>query len=430
MSRSRGRSSNSVSLFPFLAVLVCAMGSLIFLLIVTTRQIRSESVAKHLAKRQAGVGETHVALGDAAQDGGTKPANPRTKTSPSAGAHRTDSGLCGTGSGASHSRFAAGQSHSAAPFGAGTKTDLARRYRPEAESAGSQRQTPAQIQELEAARQGWLDLVRKKEQTVAKLQADVDVLTLKLKTINSQIEAVAKNRSANSDAQRQLLITQNQMLGQLAKIEQQLDEARKLANGSATKFQVVPFDGQTGTNYRPIIIECTGAGMRFVPEDVLLTQEDFDGFTLGKNPLLSGAKAISDYWTKVSVRSGGSEPEPYVLLIVRPSGSKYYAARQLLDALDRPFGYELVEENLPIEIPPRDPVAAELCRTAVEAVLREREDFKKLLASHGPEILSRNPNYRVKRKPEGGFEVEYAPDGKFAEDGFGARSRIAARWES
>ncbi len=43
MSR-RPRTANSVSLFPFLAVLVCAMGALILLLIVTTRRIRSDAI--------------------------------------------------------------------------------------------------------------------------------------------------------------------------------------------------------------------------------------------------------------------------------------------------------------------------------------------------------------------------------------------------
>ena len=46
MSRRQARSTNSVSLFPFLAVLVCAMGALIFLLLVTTRRIRSQSIAR------------------------------------------------------------------------------------------------------------------------------------------------------------------------------------------------------------------------------------------------------------------------------------------------------------------------------------------------------------------------------------------------
>lgn len=43
MSRHR-HEARSVSLFPFLAVLICAMGALIFLLVVTTRRIRHQAV--------------------------------------------------------------------------------------------------------------------------------------------------------------------------------------------------------------------------------------------------------------------------------------------------------------------------------------------------------------------------------------------------
>lgn len=420
MSRSRGQSGNSISLFPFLAVLMCAMGLLIFLLLVTTQQIRTDTIALHIARRKSEKPQTPTVV---------KPSlplaiAPQVVEPPSLNSEpvfpwepeiiEPIPGLVELGNGQTYPVFPPAKVAPPEPD-----------PEPLWPAAMAQKPNPTdpniklrvKASELEAAKKAWLDAVQKKQQTVAKLQAEVDLLTESLKKINSQIEAVAKERSGNSETEQQLLKTQNQMLGQLAKVEQQIDDARKLANGSATKFQVVPFDGQTGTNYRPIIIECTAAGMRFVPEDVLLTQEDFDSFTLGKNPLLAGARALSDYWTKVSIRSRGTEPEPYVLLIVRPSGAKYFAARQLLEALDRPFGYELVEENLPIQVPPVDPVAAELCKSAVEATLREREDLKRLLAEHGPEILSRNPNYRVIRKPEGGFDVEYSPDGKFPDQG-------------
>ena len=43
MSR-QGKEARSVSLFPFLAVLICAMGALIFLLVVTTRRIRHQAI--------------------------------------------------------------------------------------------------------------------------------------------------------------------------------------------------------------------------------------------------------------------------------------------------------------------------------------------------------------------------------------------------
>ena len=49
MKPRQKKSNQSVSLFPFLAVLICAMGALIFLLIVTTRRIRKEAIAQATA---------------------------------------------------------------------------------------------------------------------------------------------------------------------------------------------------------------------------------------------------------------------------------------------------------------------------------------------------------------------------------------------
>ena len=46
---SRQKSSATVSLFPFLAVLVCAMGALILLLLAMTQKIRQQQVARELA---------------------------------------------------------------------------------------------------------------------------------------------------------------------------------------------------------------------------------------------------------------------------------------------------------------------------------------------------------------------------------------------
>ncbi|MCA9071732.1 MAG: hypothetical protein KDA84_22550, partial [Planctomycetaceae bacterium] len=426
MSGSRARNDNSVSLFPFLAVLVCAMGALIFLLIVTTRRIRSEAVAQAKAKAAQQeeeqkareqiprpiLSEPRLYPDINPQIVGTTPTT-ITEPTPPEEPERIEPtpGLVVLGP---------AQSTPVMP----PKIILPPPPPlPEPEpiwpAAIAQKPGPPdpnvplqkELEKLKAARQSWLAMVTKREQTTTKMKQQVEDLTAKLKKINSQIEAIAEKRLGDSKTERELKLAQSQMLGQLAKVEQKIADTKNRLAGSPTKFQVIPFDGKTGTNYRPIIIECTQAGMRFQPEGVLLTQNDFDGFTVGKNPLLAGAKALSDYWTTVSVKSGGKEPEPYVLLIVRPSGSKFYAARQLLEALDRPFGYELVEETLPLDVPPVDPVAAELLRKAVASTLKEREDLKQLLAAHGAEMLSRNPKYRVIRKPGGGYDVEYAPQG-------------------
>ena len=143
-----------------------------------------------------------------------------------------------------------------------------------------------ELAKLESARQAWLDLLQKKEQNAAKLKQQVGGLTETLKKINSQIETVTKQRAKDRETQLQLELAKNRILGQIAKVDRDIEEAQKRSIGAPTKFQVVPFDGHTGTNYRPILIECTAAGMRFLPENVLLKHDDFDGFTVGKNPLL------------------------------------------------------------------------------------------------------------------------------------------------
>ena len=49
MSR-RARHQTTVSLFPFLAVLLCAMGALLVLLVITTRQIRDDVIREASAR--------------------------------------------------------------------------------------------------------------------------------------------------------------------------------------------------------------------------------------------------------------------------------------------------------------------------------------------------------------------------------------------
>ena len=53
MSRVRARSGPSISLFPFLAVLLCTMGSLLVLLVLFSRSAsRADSAAAEAARRQ------------------------------------------------------------------------------------------------------------------------------------------------------------------------------------------------------------------------------------------------------------------------------------------------------------------------------------------------------------------------------------------
>ncbi len=60
MARNR-RNASAVSLFPFLAVLMCTMGALIVLLVVISQQIRDDTLAKAREARQEQVAQAQTA---------------------------------------------------------------------------------------------------------------------------------------------------------------------------------------------------------------------------------------------------------------------------------------------------------------------------------------------------------------------------------
>ena len=165
----------------------------------------------------------------------------------------------------------------------------------------------------------------------------------------------------------------------------------------------------------------------------MLTAADLQGFTEGYNPLLAGSQALSKYWTlnRELAPADAPEPEPYVLLIVRPSGSfAYYAARRLLSRLKTPSGYELVEENWKLAPPKADPQATAVCREAIEDVLAQRAQVVESVIS---QRRLNNRGLRFRREFEGGFVAEDEgerltprPVDPFEDRGFGHARRGAA----
>ena len=373
MSRSKSN-TESVSLFPFLAVLVCAMGALIFLLIVTTRRIRTQAIAKAHQQREA-----------------EPPAGvvPKIEPEPSPIEEPVRTGLPpwpGT--------VMLGNVQPT-PFDVPL---------PEVEEEPPRELPPpppiewfirhpdppdpnvalrGKLEKYRQLRTAWQSEVARRadktEQFVARrkqIDAEIDKLEQSLK--QSQAVAAADAQLANELASRM-----ERIRGQLAKTDHQISLTRRMAANSPTKFAIAPFDGRTGTNMRPVLIELTGQGVRFVPENVILSPEDFDGYTNEVNPLLAATQALLDYWSEISRRSGGAEPEPYVMLIVRPSGAEFFNARNLLAALDRPIGYELLEENLPLDVPEADPKAAESVRQAIANLKTQRRQLRQLLVDRG-----------------------------------------------
>ncbi len=162
----------------------------------------------------------------------------------------------------------------------------------------------------------------------------------------------------------------------IARLRQELKRLSQQVETKDGAFAIVPFDGKSGTARRPILIECTEHGLTFVPEGVTIRPGDIDGFTERYNPLLIGSAALVQYWQQVNAANQSKDPaeQPYVLLVVRPSGTlAYYIAMRLLTTLRQPHGYELIDEDVKLRLPPVDPGAQAAVKAAVEGMLAERK---------------------------------------------------------
>ena len=228
--------------------------------------------------------------------------------------------------------------------------------------------------ELEKEKQQAKSILQKK--VAEKKQAD---------QTQQNILAVQQQKLKLQQKQSASQLSQKNMADALTKTTQQIayyrTQTRKHRHQMATqssKYQLMPYEGDSGTTRKPILIECTSQSIRFLQEEITLTATELEGFTAQYNPLLMGSKALADYWDKKNVETK-SQAKPYVLLVVRPSGSRaFYIARALLKNLNQPFGYELIEEHVDLAIPASNSEAKEACLVAIRKTLQNR---KQLLAT-------------------------------------------------
>jgi hypothetical protein len=241
------------------------------------------------------------------------------------------------------------------------------------------------LNELKADREDRARLLLQRQQLqkaaadrLATMQAELKDLELKVGKMTGELSAYA---AGNGTAKERI-----ELETQIRELKQRLRAAAE-APSTDEKFEVVPFDVLTGTSRRPIMIECTSTGLRFIPEDILVTPADLAGFSPHVNPLIIGSSALVNYWTAWNIRqpNPGRQPEPYVLLLVRPNGTiAYYVAMKMLSEMKQPHGYELIEEDTVLQLPKVDAGAKAACETAIQRLLAERN---KLLRQPGNGLL-------------------------------------------
>ncbi len=351
MSRRARRTENTVSLFPFLAVLICAMGALILLLLVTTRRIRHQ---------QAFATVSTVSTPEVVDD---SPAIiPPQVLTPDPDDRPLE------------------------PLFAAT---------PAAAPIDPNDEWRDRLAALEKLHTDLASGVASQHAKVEQLRTTLDADALILQEAKQRATAIEEEKQRLLQTYEQLQRQESESAERAALLRRKIDEAHEQLAHSDSKFTIMPFDGRSGTTRRPIIIECTDTGITFASEGITLRPADLDGFTPRYNPLVYATRALSLHWERKDARSAVREysGEPYVLLVVRPQGTvAYYVARSLLGPMDDSFGYELVREDQEFMWPESDPEAVKICRKIVARMLAERAELIDSVPAEVKENIGRFSN--------------------------------------
>ncbi len=306
MSRRRSQSELSVSLFPFLAVLVCAMGALILLLLIITRQVRSQSMAP------APVAAVEVDI----------------------------------------------IANSLSPVLQPAQIDLPDNHAPA--------MLPSQAVKFDEQKDGNQDRIRllaKQKEELENSRLQQKLIQMQIAELTSQLadsqkknqrlqtrfislsrrkEQLESQKSTDLAPSQQSRERLKQLRSELMQKKRELKEQKQIASDILGKLQIVTYDGATGIQRKPIFIECVSGNVIFQPEQVKVPSEDLDRFSPDTHPLGFAVRALNEYRN----RKNSSQEHAYVLLVVRPDGiDEFYSSRRILGVQGITFGYELVGQK-------------------------------------------------------------------------------------
>ena len=292
-----------VSTFPFLAVLLCAMGALLLVLLVMDRRahdaarFRAVQAARRSADEAGREAEArHTALERQRQE--AQAARQRERQ-------------------AAHARLAAQES------------DVQKEIRLVREELARAARRLRTEQDDEAA------LKKKTEAEHAKAGEEERAL--------AGVRAEEAAKAARSETSRKEL---EQMTAALARLEKNLADLKEARKREENTYSVVPYNGKRGENRRPVYVECAAGRVVFHPDRTPLDeplnpsalQAEVDRRLARQKERLPAAQAAAF--------------TPYLMLLIRPDGvSTYYRFRETLQNYKIDFGYEFVDKDWVLDFP-------------------------------------------------------------------------------
>lgn len=298
-NRVTSNSGNAVSLFPFLAVLLCTMGALLVLLVVYAQRVAERAV----------VGPDTAPLEIA-----------RSESPPESAVDQAES---------ESSRL----------------DELKERLT----------QFKAVQNKLTALHSEANEQLRVEQEKLTHLEDH----TRRLEHELARMALTAEQLKATEQDQ---VVDQQQAERELARLQKLVDEKKERieqlvteAKGKRT-YAIMPFLGKDGTVVPRIFIECNRKGVIVQPEGVVLDKDDFFDTAWSGNPLLQIIRATQQHMQELARAAGDENPPlPLPLLIVRPDGLNWFRkAEDALNASSIAYGYDFAsgDHSLTYPLPP------------------------------------------------------------------------------
>jgi hypothetical protein len=301
--RRRGKPLE-ISTFPFLAVLLCAMGSLILVLIVMDRK------AKMAARYKATAAQAQAAEDLAKAEAAHRALLQEREAEASAVLEQKRNDL-----------------HTAV---------LSQQQLVQAQMKKVQEELKQAALRLKAELDETGELKERGESERAELAAQEKALAATRQALQQAEATTAADRAAKAKITADLL-----------QLETMLKDLMAARERDRQTYSVVPYHGKHGENRRPLYLECTRNGIIFQPDNVEMAL----GANAGKvrAEVLRRIQRQKEYLASIQAKT---DDKPYFMLLVRPDGiTSYYELQSAVRDLDVEFGYEFVDAGWVFDFP-------------------------------------------------------------------------------
>ena len=149
------------------------------------------------------------------------------------------------------------------------------------------------------------------------------------------------------------------------------DQQKESKEKGPSRFSLVPYRGSGGTFRRPIFLECLENEIRLQPLGITLSKQDFALPIRAGNPLDIALLTIQEHWQQLDVAGEQGSPYP-LLVVRPGGAETFVLARRAMKSWADEFGYELVDADKDLDFGTRDNVLASKVNKVIQQSIQRQ----------------------------------------------------------